>query len=48
MGGKTLAQGGIFEKVAVETGGEGELEDVVVAAVALDETGPFAELGGAG
>lgn len=48
MRGETFAQGRVFEEGAFEGGGEGEFEEVVVAGVALDEAGPFAELGGAG
>jgi len=46
--GEAFAQGRVFEEGAFEGGGEGEFEEVVVAGVALDEAGPFAELGGAG
>ena len=43
-----FAQVRVPEQGRVEGGDEGELEGAVVAAVALDEAGPFAELGEAG
>ena len=38
----------ILEQGRIEGGEQGQLEDTVVAAVALYEAGPFAELGEAG
>ena len=49
MQAQLLLQLGIAEeRHVIESGAEGQLEDAVVSAVALDEAGPFAELFEAG